>query len=61
MGGMMEKEDDEENKYLETNSRPNLICKNLGDGTIKRGKDLHCELWLDPAFVNQVIESIRKR
>ena len=44
--------------YLEVQPRAHLIRQNLRNNPIKRGQNLHGELGLDAAFVDQVIEGI---
>lgn len=44
--------------YLEGQSGPDFIRQNLSDNLVKGAEDLHCQLGLNSAFVNQIIESI---
>lgn len=45
--------------YLERQSGPDLLGQNLGDHLVKGGQDLHSELRLDTALVDQVVQGIR--
>jgi hypothetical protein len=44
--------------YLEGQSGPNFVGQNFSDNLVKGPKDLHRQLGLNTAFVDQVIESI---
>lgn len=46
--------------YLEREPGPDLIGQNLGDNLVKSGQDLHGQLRLDAALVNQVVKGIRQ-
>lgn len=46
--------------YLECEPGPDLIGQNLGDYFVEGGEDLHSQLRLDAAFVNQVVKGIRQ-
>jgi hypothetical protein len=47
-----------EEAYLERQPRPNLHSQYLGNVTIVIRENLHSQLWLDAAFVDEVIECI---
>ena len=46
--------------YLERQLHLHFIRQHLRDNTIESRENLHRELWLDPAFVDQIIERIGK-
>jgi hypothetical protein len=47
-------------RYLERKPCAHFIREHFCNNTIKRGENLHGELGLNPAFVDQVIERIGK-
>lgn len=47
-------------RYLERESGPDLLGQNLGDDLVKGGQDLHGQLRLDAALVDQVVKRIRE-
>lgn len=47
-------------RYLEREPGPDLLGQNLGDDLVKGGQDLHGQLRLDAALVDQVIKGIRQ-
>ncbi len=47
-------------RYLESEPGPDLLGQNLGDDLVKGGQDLHSQLWLDAALVDQVVKRIRE-
>lgn len=46
--------------YLKGQAGFNLVCQNLGDTLVKASNNFHCQLWLDAACMDQVIESINE-
>lgn len=47
-------------RYLEREPGPDLLGQNLGDDLVKGGQDLHGQLRLDTALVDQVVKRIRE-
>lgn len=48
----------EEEAYLERQPRPHLRSQYLGNATIVIRENLHGQLGLDAAFVDEIIESV---
>ena len=46
--------------YLESKPSAHFVCEDLGDYSVKGRKNLHGELRLNSAFIDQVIEGVGK-